>query len=110
MRREDRILKEFYRDEVRRVKDRELPTEELGVISCTGRTDKAGKVGPLGADLLWVAALVAIVLVPHVVKLPPPSLAVRTSDAYRQYLQQPSALRAQTQTFVNSLKSYFGEE
>ncbi len=110
MRREDRMLKEFYREEVRRVKVRELPTDELGAINRPGRTDTAGKVGALGADLLWAAALAAIVLLPHVVKLPPPSLAVRTGDAYRQYLQQPAALRAQAQTFVNSLKNYFGEE
>ncbi len=113
MRREDKILKEYFRAKVRRVEVRKLPAAEPVVTNCHKEFRAGGvpgRVGSFWADLLGFAALAVIVLLSHVVTLPPPTLAVRTGEAYQKYLQQPSALRAHTQTFVNSLKSYFGEE
>ena len=113
MRREDKILKEYFKDEVSRIQVREMPAADTVGMNRNSEVRAGGVSGRFGlfwADLLGCAALAVIVLLPHVVTLPPPTLAVRTGEAYQKYLQQPSALRVHTQTFVNSLKSYFGEE
>jgi len=62
------------------------------------------------SEILCYAALAAIVLLPHVIKLPPPLLAEKSSVVYRQYVQQPSVFREQAQAYINSLEQWFREE
>lgn len=96
MRKADRVLREYFRNEVERVR----PTS-------VDRTDRAAV---WWSELLCYAALAAIVLIPHVVKLPPPQLAEKSSVVYRQYVLQPSVFREQAQAYINSLEQWFRKE
>ena len=103
MRKADRMLREYFRNEI----ERAAMDGRTGRPTVAGRTDR---VAAWWTELLCYAALAAIVLLPHVVKLPPPQLAEKTSVVYRQYMQQPSDFREQAQAYINSLEQWFREE
>ncbi|MFO7730970.1 MAG: hypothetical protein R6V86_09415 [Spirochaetia bacterium] len=103
MRKADRVLREYFRNEVERV-------EKNGRTVRSTSADRTDRAAAWWSELLCYAALAAIVLLPHVVKLPPPQLAEKSSVVYRQYVQQPSVFREQAQAYMNSLEQWFREE
>jgi len=103
MRKADRVLREYFRNEVERV----AMDGRAGMPAVADRPDKPAA---WWSELLCYAALAAIVLLPHVVKLPPPQLAEKSSLVYREYVQQPSVFREQVQAYINSLEQWFREE
>lgn len=98
----ERVLSEYYRNEVSKVAVPRAPAS--GIQSAAGSSSCKGRTSAVWAELLWYAALVAIVLLPCVTKLPPPLLAVKSSIVYRQYVHE------QVHDFENYLEQWFEEE
>ena len=105
MNKEERLLRDYFKQKISRVEKKSRPAFQSKRIG--QKIDADRKNGGVWVDVIGFAALLVCVLGPHVIQLPLPPLAEKSSDVYERYIRNPTVVTKNLKAIGASIEDHF---